>query len=105
MRLVLQVSLFVMCFFGQAFAQTFTIKDKIHSAEFTGSYYEFNKPVSDIKQAYSNLSEEVGVTKYNKIVRKYSKKPMWMAFTIKNSFDEQIKELFNFHLGVQLKWS
>lgn len=99
MRLVLQVSIFVMCFFGQAFAQTFTINDKIHSAEFTGSYYEFNKPVSDIKQAYSNLSEEVGVTKYNKIVRKYSKKPMWMAFTIKNSFDEQIKRIIQFPFG------
>ena len=99
MRLVYLLFLFTLLISGQSFAQTFSIDDKINSAKFNGSYYEFNEPVTDIDKAYQDYKNKANVTEYSKINRKYSKKPVWLAFTVKNIFAEAIDRIIQFPFG------
>ena len=99
MRIFLQASLFLICFIGQVYAQTFSIADKSYSANFKGSYFEFNEAVTDIKQAYQDYQNKKNITEHKKIVRKYSKKPIWMAFTVENSFNEEVERIIQFPFG------
>lgn len=99
MRLVYLLFILFCMISGLSFAQTFSIEDKVFSAKFTGSYYEFNQAVTDIDKAYLDYKNKVNITEYKKIKRKYSKKPLWLAFTVKNSFPESIERIIQFPFG------
>lgn len=99
MRLAYIVSIFIYICSGQVYAQTFLIEDKVFSAKFNGSYFQFNEPVADIDKAYQDYKNKVNITEYKKIKREYSKKPIWLAFTVKNTFNEAIDRIIQFPFG------
>lgn len=99
MRLVHILTTFILFCSGFVYAQTFSIEDKTFSAKFAGSYFEFNEPVTDIDKAYKDLKKNIGVTEHKKNKRKYSKEPMWLAFTVKNHFAIQLERIIQFPFG------
>ena len=80
-------------------AQSFTILDKANSAKLTGTYIEFDPSVQTFEDAFNSYQDKKNYTEHSKLKRKYSKKPIWYAFSVKNSFDEKLERIIQFPFG------
>lgn len=80
-------------------AQSFSILTDEGSAKHTGSYYEFSSDIQKIDQAIESLRTKKNYQEHKKIIRKFSKKPIWYAFTVKNNLDESIERIIQYPIA------